>query len=83
MADNKKISNLQMGLTSAGALGGLYYAFSKKKGAWGYIGFFILGSIAGGLTASVIESVTKKNTTSTPIQPAPTTTTPKVETETM
>lgn len=83
MADNKKISNLQMGLTSAGALGGLYYAFTKKKGAWGYIGFFILGSIAGGLTASVIESFTNKKTTQTPIQPAPTSTTPKVESETI
>ena len=83
MTTVKKQSALKTGLASAGALGGLYYAFSKKKGAWGYIGFFILGSIAGGLTASVIESVTKRNTASTPIQPAPTTTTPKVETETM
>jgi len=70
MANNKKISNLQMGLTSAGALGGLYYAFTKKKGAWGYIGFFILGSIAGGLTASVIESVTKKSQPSNPNLPS-------------
>jgi hypothetical protein len=35
--------------SSIGALGGLAYAFNKKKGFWGYVGFFMLGSLAGSL----------------------------------
>lgn len=61
MTTIKKQSALKTGLASAGALGGLYYAFTKKKSVWGYIGFFILGSIAGQLLGNAIESVTKKS----------------------
>jgi|LakMenEpi03Aug12_release.lakeMendotaPanAssembly.Ray.scaffolds.fasta_scaffold46063_3 hypothetical protein len=57
--ENKKVSNLQVGLSSVGAVAGLYYAFSKKKGFWGYAGFFILGSLAGSLTAMAIQSFQK------------------------
>ena len=64
MEKENKQSALKMGLASAGALGGLYYAFTKKKSAWGYVGFFILGSIAGQLLGSAIESFTKKTKTS-------------------
>jgi len=46
-----------MVLASAGALGGLYYAFKKKKGFWGYAGFFVLGSIAGHLAGNIITAV--------------------------
>ena len=61
MADQPtKVSNLNVGLSSIGALGGLYYAFTKKKGFWGYAGFFILGSLAGSLTAMAIESAKPK-----------------------
>lgn len=60
MEKENKQSALKMGLASAGALGGLYYAFTKKKSFWGYVGFFILGSIAGQLVGIAIESVTKK-----------------------
>lgn len=46
-----------MVLASVGALGGLYYAFKKGKGFWGYAGFFVLGSIAGHLAGNVITAV--------------------------
>ena len=49
-----------MALASVGALGGLYYAFKKGKGFWGYAGFFVLGSIAGHLAGNVITSVIPK-----------------------
>ena len=44
-------------LASVGALGGLYYAFKKGKGFWGYAGFFVLGSIAGHLAGNVVTAV--------------------------
>lgn len=65
-----KQSALKTGLASAGALGGLYYAFTKKKSVWGYIGFFILGSIAGQLLGTAIESVTKKSKPTNPNLPS-------------
>lgn len=55
-----QVSKLKIGLSSAGALAGLYYAFNKNKGFWGYVGFFILGSLAGSLTATAIESTKKQ-----------------------
>jgi uncharacterized membrane protein YfcA len=52
-----KTNNTTMILSSVGALGGLYYAFNKKKGFWGYVGFFVLGSIAGHLAGNVVTAV--------------------------
>jgi uncharacterized membrane protein YfcA len=52
-----KNNNITMALASVGAIGGLYYAFKKKKGFWGYAGFFILGSIAGHLAGNVVTAV--------------------------
>lgn len=52
-----KNNTTTMALASVGALGGLYYAFKKGKGFWGYAGFFVLGSIAGHLAGNVITSV--------------------------
>jgi uncharacterized membrane protein YfcA len=52
-----KNNTTTMVLASVGALGGLYYAFSKKKGFWGYAGFFVLGSIAGHLAGNIVTSV--------------------------
>jgi hypothetical protein len=57
MATKNKIDNTTMILSSVGALAGLYYAFSKGKGFWGYAGYFILGSIAGGLAGNVIGGI--------------------------
>jgi hypothetical protein len=39
-------------LGSIGTLGGLYYAFSKNKGALAYLGFALVGGIAGALAAA-------------------------------
>lgn len=54
-----KVGNTTMVLSSAGALAGLYMAYKGKKSALGYVGFFILGSIAGGLAGNIIEGVMK------------------------
>lgn len=65
-----KTNNTTLILASAGALGGLYYAFKKGKGFWGYAGFLVLGSIAGHLAGNIVTSVVPSlksdaNTTST------------------
>jgi len=41
-------------LGSIGSLGGLYYAFKKNKGFWGYVGFGLLGSVVGYTLGRVI-----------------------------
>ena len=52
-----KNNTTTMVLACVGALGGLYYAFKKGKGFWGYAGFFVLGSIAGHLAGNVVSAV--------------------------
>ena len=46
-------------LSTIGSLGGLYYAYSKKSGVGGYIGFMLLGGLVGSLLASVVKKVKK------------------------
>jgi hypothetical protein len=46
-------------LGSIGTLGGLYYAFSKSKGAWGYIGFALVGGIAGSIIGGLYDNTMK------------------------
>ena len=69
MKDEQK--NNQMTLTNVmsglGALAGLYYAFSNKKGAWAYVGFFIVGGIAGGIIGSTAEYVMKPKAPTKPL----------------
>ena len=55
-----KNNTTTMALASVGALGGLYYAFKKGKGFWGYAGFFVLGSSAGHLAGNVVTAVIPK-----------------------
>jgi hypothetical protein len=52
-----KTNNTTLILASAGALGGLYYAFKKGKGFLGYAGFLVLGSIAGHLAGNIVTAV--------------------------
>jgi len=52
-----KNNNTTMALASVGALAGLYFAFKKKSGFWGYAGYFVLGSIAGHLAGNVVSAV--------------------------
>ena len=46
-------------LSTIGAFGGLYYAFSKKSGVGGYIGYMLLGGLVGSLLANVVKKVKK------------------------
>lgn len=62
---NKKFTLI---LSSVGALGGLAYAFSNKKKFWGYVGFFILGSVAGSLAGTIIDNVVFKAPETTEIK---------------
>ena len=66
-----KNNTTTMALASIGALGGLYFAFRGKKGFWGYVGFFVLGSIAGHLAGNVVSAVipSKKTTTADSQEP--------------
>ena len=75
-----KNNTTTMVLASVGALGGLYYAFKKGKGFWGYAGFFVLGSIAGHLAGNVVTAVIPqpKTDAKTPT-PTPTSTTNTTE----
>ena len=69
-------------LSTIGGLAGLYYAYSKKKGMWGYVGFMVLGGIVGSLVANVVTKMkkpkladaTKKENTSTSSTSTPTST---------
>ena len=77
--ENMKNNTTTMVLASVGALGGLYYAFKKGKGFWGYAGFFVLGSIAGHLAGNVVTAVIpqpktdgSKTTTSSATETTPT-----------
>jgi hypothetical protein len=59
------MNNSQIVLGSIGMLGGLYYAFTMKKGFWGYVGFGVLGSIAGGLVGNILGGVSQTTTSNT------------------
>ena len=52
---------LTMGLSSLGFAGGLFYAYKKDMGFWGYVGFGILGSIAGGAVGNIASAVAFKS----------------------
>jgi hypothetical protein len=68
------MNNTQMVLGSLGMLGGLYYAFTMKKGFWGYVGFGVLGSIAGGLVGNILGGVSQTTTSNNPPTQTQTTT---------
>ena len=43
-----------------GGLAGLGFAYHKKKKFWGYVGYFVLGSIVAGLTYQIVVPAKKK-----------------------
>lgn len=43
-----KMSDVEKGLISLGAVAGAVYAIHSKRSFWGILGFMWLGSIAGG-----------------------------------
>ena len=59
MNDKINYKSAQYILGSIGTLGGLYYAFSNKKGAWAYLGFALVGGIAGGIIGSLYDNTIK------------------------
>lgn len=66
MDNNKSLSILAnskatIALSNIGFAGGLYYAFKKDCGFWGYMGYAFLGSIALGAVGTAIDvTVLKK-----------------------
>ena len=68
MNDKINYKSAQYILGVVGTLGGLYYSFSNKKGFFGYVGFALLGGIAGsiigGLYDNTIKPAVKSNTPS-------------------
>lgn len=59
MNDKINYKSAQYILGSVGTLGGLYYAFSNKKGFWGYVGFALLGGIAGSIIGGLYDNTMK------------------------
>lgn len=59
MNDKINFQSAQYILGSVGTLGGLYYAFSNKKGALAYVGFALLGGIAGSILGGLYDNAIK------------------------
>ena len=57
--DSKSSDTKLRVISTIGALGGIYLAYTQKKGFWGYIGFMIIGGIAGSLVANGISKLKK------------------------
>ena len=57
---NRKVMNAGMVGSALGMGGGLYLAFSKQKGFWGYVGYGLLFSILGGIATRVPTFVALK-----------------------
>lgn len=62
MNKQEKISKYTVIATAVGNVGGLTYAFVKKKRFWGYIGFALLfGAILGTTTFAISEAAIKED----------------------
>lgn len=59
MNETINYKSAQYVLGSIGTLGGLYYAFSNKKGFWGYLGFAIIGGMAGSIIGGLYDNTIK------------------------
>ena len=57
---NPNARKIKMIYSTIGAIGGIYYAYKKKKTITGYLGFAILGLIAGNVVAMVVNKVKNK-----------------------
>lgn len=56
---------LTYALSSAGLVGGIWFAYKRNSGFWGYVGFALLGSIAGSAVGMTIDAMTTKTKTTT------------------
>lgn len=50
-------TTLRYGLGLVGAVGGILLAVHRKSGFWGGVGWWFVGSMAGGATGFVIGSI--------------------------
>ena len=57
---NPNARKIKMLCSTIGVIGGIYYAYKKKKTISGYLGFAILGLIAGNVVAMVVNKVKNK-----------------------
>ena len=71
MNDKINYKSAQYILGSVGTLGGLYYAFSSKKGFWGYLGFAIIGGMAGSIIGGLYDNTIKPKAEKALPQPPP------------
>jgi hypothetical protein len=71
MNDKINYKSAQYVLGSIGTLGGLYYAFSNKKGFWGYLGFAIIGGMAGSIIGGLYDNTIKPKAEKALPQPPP------------
>lgn len=67
MNDKINYKSAQYILGSVGTLGGLYYAFSSKKGFWGFVGFALLGGLAGSIVGGLYDNTMKPAMKSMPM----------------
>jgi hypothetical protein len=66
MNDKINYKSAQYIVGSIGTLGGLYYAFQSKKGFWGYVGFALLGGIAGSIIGGLYDNTIQPKLKSLP-----------------
>jgi hypothetical protein len=59
MNDKINYKSAQYILGSIGTLGGLYYAFKGQKGFWGFVGFALLGGVAGSVIGGLYDNTIK------------------------
>lgn len=55
VAEAIKTESKMSALAGIGTLAGLGFAFYKKTGFWGYVGYGLLGTIAAGLIINVVK----------------------------
>ena len=55
VADATKADSMAYSVSGVGFLAGLGYAFYKKKGFWGYVGFSILGSVVASVGYNIVK----------------------------
>ena len=63
-ADQKKslanTMSTRVAIGAVGLLGAIYLAHKEKKGAWGYVGYIVLGSLAAGAVAYLVTFPAQK-----------------------
>jgi hypothetical protein len=56
-----KKTQFTIGLATLGFAAGIYYAYKTDKTFWGYVGFALLGNIAGMASGQVLSSLMFKS----------------------